>query len=271
MKKVTLFILLICTLKTAAQEIKFYGEAKPGSIIIGVGKDISAAWLDNKVLQVDKAAGAFVFGFDRDAEGKYKLKVKFKNKKIENYDYEFEAREYSEQSLHLANKFVTPPKKYRKQINAETAMMKSARAKMNNTKTAFYLSGFDYPVDSVHITGEFGNQRILNGKPKNIHNGIDFSAETGDSIYAISDGIVRLAGKKFYYNGNFVLLDHGQGLNSVYLHMSQLKVKNGDKVKKGDLLGLAGSTGRATGPHLHLGVQWFKKRIDPKNVLELKF
>ena len=111
--------------------------------------------------------------------------------------------------------------------------MKKARAKMQNVKTAYYSGGVVFPVDSVEITGDFGVKRILNGKPKNEHNGIDFSGEEGDSVYAISDGIVRLAAENFYYNGTFVLLDHGQGLSSVYLHLSKLHVKSGKKVKKG--------------------------------------
>ncbi|MFA7229162.1 MAG: M23 family metallopeptidase, partial [Melioribacteraceae bacterium] len=80
---------------------------------------------------------------------------------------------------------------------------------------------------------------------------------------------VRLSGKNFYYNGNFILLDHGQGLTSVYLHLSKLNAGDGQKIKKGEVIGLAGSTGRSTGPHLHLGVQWYKKRIDPQNLLNL--
>ena len=135
-----------------------------------------------------------------------------------------------------------------------------------------FLFGFCVSVKPEHKhTGVFGSQRILNGKPRNIHNGLDFGAETGDSIRAITDGIVRIAGDNFFYNGNFVLLDHGQGLSSVYLHMSKIIATNGQKVKKGEVIGLVGSTGRATGPHLHLGVQWYGKRIDPMCLFELKF
>ena len=147
--------------------------------------------------------------------------------------------------------------------------MKAARAKVGKMTNALYMSGFAYPVDSVNIKSVFGSQRILNGKKANIHNGLDFSAEVGDSIRAISDGIVRIAGKSFYYNGNFILLDHGQGLTSVYLHMSKIIAKDNQKIKKGEVIGLAGSTGRATGPHLHLGVQWYKKRIDPMSLFNL--
>lgn len=270
MNKFILITILFFSTTLFSQEIIFYGEAKPGGIVIGVGKNIVSAFLDQTKLQIDKS-GAFVFGFDRNAKGKVKLKVHFKNKKIEAYEYTLEPREYEEQRLTLAKKYVTPPRKESNRIKRENQLMKTARAKVGKVKDALFMAGFTYPVDSVDIRSTFGVQRILNGKPSNIHNGLDYGAEVGDSIYAISDGIVRIAGENFFYNGNFVLLDHGQGLTSVYLHMSRIIAKNGLKVKKGELIGLAGSTGRATGPHLHLGVQWYKKRIDPMSLLNLDF
>jgi murein DD-endopeptidase MepM/ murein hydrolase activator NlpD len=251
-----------------AQELQFFGEAKEGGIIVGIGKNITSAQLNGIKLQVGKS-GAFIFGFDRDAKGQFKLKVRFKNKKIETFEYTLEPLKYEEQSLTIAKKFVTPPRRELKKIKHEVQLMKAARAKVGKVTNALYMSGFAYPVDSVDIRSVFGSQRILNGKKANIHNGLDFSAEVGDSIRAISDGIVRIAGNNFYYNGNFVLLDHGQGLTSVYLHMSKLLAKENQKVKKGEVIGLAGSTGRATGPHLHLGVQWYNKRIDPMSLFNL--
>lgn len=253
---------------TYAQEITFSGEAKPAGIIIAKGENITSARLNKQKLLVDKD-GIFIFGFDSDAKGKFILRVKQKNQKEKIFTYVLEEKEYEKQALSIPKKFVNPPKRFLKQINRETAKMKNARAKIAGVKTAYYNEGFVLPVDSVRITAEFGGQRILNGKKKKDHNGIDFGGDEGDSVYAISDGIVRLAGEKFYYNGNFVLLDHGQGLSSVYLHLSKLHVKNNQNVKKGELIGEIGSTGRSTGPHLHLGIQWFKKRIDPANVLNL--
>lgn len=263
-------IILILTFTISAQEIKFYGEAKQGGIIIGEGKNVIGATLDKTKLQVDKN-GVFIFGFDRDAKGKFNLKVKFKDKKVENIEYNLEKKQFEEQKLQIANRYVTPPKKLRKKIQLEAQLMNSARAKVGKVKDAFFMEGFVYPVDSIDIRAAFGLQRILNGKPSNVHNGLDFSGVEGDSIRAITDGIVRIAGKNFFYNGNFILLDHGQGLTSVYLHMSKIIAKENQKVKKGEVIGLVGSTGRATGPHLHLGVQWYKKRIDPMSLLELKF
>ena len=270
MKNFLIFVFLISFTLARAQEINFYGEAKEGGIIIGVGKNISSVVLNKQKLLFDKS-GMFIFGFDRDAKGKQKLKVTFKNKKTKTFVYDLEKREYETQSLKLARKYVVAPKRELSRIRKEAAKMKAARAKTGKLRTAMYSSGFAYPLDSVKITSVFGSQRILNGRRANIHNGLDFSAEEGDSIRAISGGIVRIAGDNFFYNGNFVLLDHGQGLSSVYLHMSKLLVETGQKVKKGEVLGLIGTTGRSTGPHLHLGVQWYKKRIDPMSLFEMKF
>lgn len=271
MKKFFVLIFLFCFSAAHAQEINFYGEAKEGGVVIGEGKNISKITLNNQKILFDKPSGMFLIGFDRDAKGKQKLKVTFKNKKSKIFVYDLEKREYEIQRLKLARKYVVPPKRELRRIKEETAEMKSARAKFSKSGEAFYTSGFAYPLDSVNITSVFGSQRVLNGKKANIHNGLDFGADEGDSIRAIAGGEVRIAGEKFYYNGTFVLLDHGQGLSSVYLHMSKLLVETGQKVKKGEVLGLVGATGRATGPHLHLGVQWYKKRIDPMSLFEIKF
>ncbi|MDH7606094.1 MAG: M23 family metallopeptidase [Melioribacter sp.] len=267
-KKYIIFLLIFSS-RIYSQEIKFYGEPQAGGIIIGKGENVKAAWLNNKKLTVDKK-GIFVFGFDRDAKGKFILKVELKNGEISKYEYDIEKRLYEVQKLTVQKKYVTPPKKELSRIEKEAKIIKDAYSKIGILKSAMFSSGFVYPVDTIKITGVFGSQRILNRKLANIHNGVDFAANEGDSIYAISDGIVQLAEENFYFNGNFVLLNHGQGLSSIYLHLSKVFVKNGDKVKKGEVIGLAGSTGRSTGPHLHLGVKWYNKRIDPMSLLEIK-
>jgi murein DD-endopeptidase MepM/ murein hydrolase activator NlpD len=275
LRRVLFLLILFCSI-AFSQDIKFIGEAKPGSVMIGYGDKIVRASISqpNKTgskqnLLVSKN-GRFIFGFDGDAKGTFTLRIKQKGQKEKVFNYELVEKEHEKQELSLPPKYVNPPSRYSKKIARETLLMKKARTKMLGIKTPFYMSGFQYPVDSVEISGEFGVKRILNGKPKNEHNGLDFRGAEGDSVYAIADGIVRLAAEKFFFNGTFVLLDHGQGLSSVYLHLSKLYVKNGDKVKKGELIGEIGSTGRATGPHLHLGIQWFKKRIDPRNIFELQ-
>ena len=270
MKKKLFLLMISLTITLCAQEINFFGEAKQGGIIIGEGKNAVSVSLNNAKLQIDEN-GIFVFGFDRDAAGIFNLRVKFKNKKVKTFKYIVKKQKYDVQRLQVAKDFLNPPMKILEQIETEEQMMKEARAKVGIIKDALFMSGFENPLDSINIGAKFGVQRILNGKPSNVHNGLDFSAEAGDSIRAIADGVVRIAGENFFYNGTFVLLDHGQGLTSIYLHMSKIIVKDNQKVKKGEVIGLVGETGRATGPHLHLGVQWYKKRIDPMSLFELKF
>jgi len=270
MRIIFLLLLGYLSISINAQEIKFIGKAKQGGIIIGESKNAVSAILNDRKLQIDKN-GVFVFGFDRDAKGTFNLRVTFENKKVNTFKYSIKKQRYDVQKLRVANDFLNPPKKILEQIEIQEQMMKEARAKVGLVKDALFMNGFENPLDRIEIGATFGVQRILNGKPSNMHNGLDFRADEGDSIRAITDGIVRIAGENFFYNGTFVLLDHGQGLTSVYLHMSKLLVKNGQMVKKGEVIGLVGSTGRATGPHLHLGVQWYKKRIDPTSLLELKF
>ncbi len=270
MKNFVVLLTVCISISISAQEIKFLGEAKPGGIIIGTGDKIASAALNNTKLQIDKN-GIFVFGFDRDAAGTFNLSVKFKNKKVKTFNYIVKKQKYDVQRLRVAKDFLNPPTKILEQIETEEQMIKEARAKVGIIKDALFISGFENPLDSVNIRAAFGVQRILNGKPSNVHNGLDFSAEAGDSIRAIADGVVRIVGENFFYNGTFALLDHGQGLTSIYLHMSKLLVNNDQTVKKGEVIGLVGSTGRSTGPHLHLGVQWYKKRIDPMSLLGLIF
>lgn len=169
----------------------------------------------------------------------------------------------------MKSKYVSPPKEELDKIERESELIKNARSEIGRDNKAHYASGFVKPIRSSRQTGVFGSQRILNGIPKNFHNGLDFGAPTGSPVYAMTDGIVAIAEENFYYNGNFVLLDHGQGLNSFYLHLSKLDVSNGDYVTKGQKIGEVGSTGRSTGPHLHWGVQWYYDKIDPQIILDI--
>ena len=120
------------------------------------------------------------------------------------------------------------------------------------------------------ISGRFGNQRIYNGTPKSPHSGMDIAAGTGTPIRAPAGGTVTLAQQDFYLTGGTVMIDHGHGIGSNFLHLSRLDVKVGDVVKQGDVIGAVGSTGRSTGPHLHWGMSWFDIRIDPLLVLPTK-
>ncbi len=271
MKKLLVILFINISLITLhAQNLKLIGDAKPGSIVIGKADNIKSVFLDKKKLQVDEN-GYFIFGFDRDAKGTHILKIKYKNKKSETKKLVLPKRKYEIQRLRVSGNYVNPPRDVLNRIEDDAKEIKLARKKVGTIDTAFFSVGFITPVDSPRITSVFGSQRILNGVRKKPHNGVDYGADEGTPVYSISDGKVILAGEDFYYNGNFILIDHGQGLTSVYLHMNKLDVKSGDKVLKGQKIGEVGNTGRSTAPHLHLGIQWFNKRIDPLSAIEMIF
>ena len=121
---------------------------------------------------------------------------------------------------------------------------------------------FVWPAEGRH-SGRFGAQRVYQGVPGSYHTGADVAVPTGTPVRAPADGVVALAGGGFTLEGNLVILDHGMGLTSAFLHLSRIDVRAGERVRRGDPLGLSGATGRATGPHLHWGVTWRGRRLDP--------
>jgi murein DD-endopeptidase MepM/ murein hydrolase activator NlpD len=130
-----------------------------------------------------------------------------------------------------------------------------------------WSGGFTAPADAP-LSDVFGSQRIFNGKAQSPHLGLDFRVPAGTPVTAMNDGTVLLA-RPLYFEGNFVVLDHGQGLLTLYLHLSEFKVKEGEVVKRGDVIGLSGGTGRATGPHLHVAVRWQGIYLDPARLMQL--
>jgi murein DD-endopeptidase len=172
------------------------------------------------------------------------------------------------QSIKLDSKYTTPP------IDPETekfiAECKEAKTKAFESNLELMIQGgFVSPVSHEHITSPFFVRRDYNGKRGRPHGGVDFRGKVGDPIYAIQTGKVVLA-RPMYYEGNFTIIDHGGKIFSFYMHQSELLVKEGDRVQKGQLIGKIGSTGMSTGPHLHLGAKIYGKVIDPHSLLAFK-
>jgi murein DD-endopeptidase MepM/ murein hydrolase activator NlpD len=169
-------------------------------------------------------------------------------------------RDYPEQHVDgLAPAQVTPPESVRARIRADAAKVAAARA--TDTDRGEALDDFVWPAVGP-ITGVFGSRRVLNGTPRARHFGVDVAAGEGTEVVAVAGGIVRLA-DDLYFSGNTVVIDHGHGLSSSYLHLSQMSVAEGDEVAQGAPIGRIGATGRATGPHLDWRVNWFGARLDP--------
>jgi len=259
---------LFLTSQLFPQDVKFFGSPAPGNLMVGKVDSISSVLFDGKKIPFDK--NLFVFGFDRDDKGTHTVKVVLENGSSKTKKFTLKKGDFKIERINSKKKqFSSPPKKELARIERERNEMRKARRAIGNIDSAMFASGFIRPVKGGRVTGVFGSQRILNGKPKSPHDGFDIAAPKGTPVYAMADGIVILAGNNFYYNGNFILIDHGLNLSSIYLHLNKMFVKNGDRVKKGEKIGEIGTTGRSTGPHLHWSVRWMKKRINPVSVLEL--
>jgi murein DD-endopeptidase MepM/ murein hydrolase activator NlpD len=168
--------------------------------------------------------------------------------------------------LSVEGKFTEPTPKQQREI-AEAQEVK--KQFLNTVTPEREWSGpFTAPAEAA-ISDVFGSERIFNGKTSSPHLGLDFRVPTGTTVAAMNDGTVLLA-RPLYFEGNFIVIDHGQGLLTLYLHLSEFKVKEGDRVKRGEEIGLSGGTGRATGPHLHAAVRWQGTYLDPTILMRLK-
>ncbi|MFZ0420044.1 MAG: M23 family metallopeptidase [Candidatus Sulfotelmatobacter sp.] len=168
--------------------------------------------------------------------------------------------------LSVEGKFTQPTPEQQQQIADAQEVKKDYLNRI--TPVREWSGTFTAPADAA-ISDVFGSQRIFNGKTSSPHLGLDFRVPTGTPVTAMNDGTVLLA-RPLYFEGNFVVIDHGQGLLTLYLHLSEFKVKEGDQVKRGQEIGLSGGTGRATGPHLHVAVRWQGTYLDPARLLRLR-
>ena len=168
-------------------------------------------------------------------------------------------------ALRVPMKFVEPDAKARARIKREQAIKADVFSRI--TPKRVFDSLFAPPVN-VETSEGYGVERVFNGKRQSVHLGLDYRAPTGTSVVAVAAGRVTLA-RDFFYEGRFVAIDHGYGLMTLYLHLSRIDVAEGDEVTAGQMLGLSGSSGRATGPHLHLAVRWQSLYLDPVTLLAL--
>ncbi len=235
------------------------GPLEQGSLVVGTAKGATAS-VDGDAVRVS-SEGVFAFGLAFDRTRSALVVAKFADGQIETREIVPVVRKYDIQHVDgLPQKFVTPPAEVLERIKRENAMV--AEVRKRDTAAVDFAAPFDWPAKGI-LSGTFGSQRIDNGTPMAPHFGVDIAAPEGTPIHAPADGIVSLAEPDFYLTGGTTLLDHGHGVSTTYIHQSALKVKVGDPVKRGDLIGLVGMKGRATGPHLHWAMNWFQVRLDP--------
>ena len=246
-----------------ANAVEFNGKFIQGHFILGKTSPDSLIKIDDKKVKVSKE-GFFVFGLDRDRKFDVTISVtnSNSNKKIIKKVLK---RKYKIQRIDgLDEKKVTPPEEVYSRIKKENN--KIGKARSINSDLDFFKNKFIMPVDGI-ISGVYGSQRILNGKPKWPHYGIDIAAKQGTEIKASGSGIVTMSESDLYYTGGTIIMDHGHGISTIYSHLEKLMVKVGDKIEQGEIIGTVGSTGRSTGPHLDFRVNWFQTRLDPMSIM----
>ena len=240
------------------------GEFTQGGLIRGKTLADSRITLDDKVIRTTPD-GHFAFGFGRDASLTSTITITPPSGKMLSRTLKIQPRDYKLQKVNgVPQKTVTPPKSVLGRIKKETQLVKTAR-KTNSDATDF-LSTFQWPLIGP-ITGVYGSQRVYNGTPKRPHYGLDIAAPVGTVVRAPTDVTVTLAHQNMYYSGGTLIMDHGYGISSTFIHLDEVLVKVGDKIKKGDVVAKVGSKGRSTGPHLDWRINWFGVRLDPALIM----
>lgn len=249
------------------QRIVFPAAASQGALVFGKVPGGSIVRYAGRVLR-PTPYGTVVFGIGRDESGPVRVDVQRPDGLSESASITVTPRDWPIERIDgVPPATVNPPPAIAERIEREQAMVVAARERDDDR--ADFVQSFVWPVQG-RISGRFGNQRVYNGSPKSPHSGMDIAVPQGTPVLAPAAGIVTFANADLYLTGGTVLLDHGHGVSSNFLHLSRIDVKVGDRVEQGQVIGAVGATGRATGPHLHWGMNWFDVRIDPLLVLERK-
>ena len=255
-------LLLVSSSFATATEVVLEGKLTQGSLLRGQVPAGAQVWFNDSPLKV-ASDGRFVFGIGRDAELTHRLTVAFAGSKT-SIPLVFSRREYDIQSITgVAQKYVEPPASVSARIANDNRIVRQAR-----TVVSDYSAIFATPVRPAEgrISGVFGSQRIFNGQPRNPHFGLDIAAPVGAKVIAAWDGKVLLA-EDLYFSGLTLIIDHGHGVTSTYMHLNRFAVKVGDEVRQGQHIADVGATGRVTGPHLDWRINWLQERLDPQLLL----
>ena len=241
--------------------IELQGEPVQGGLIIGRAPAGSEIELDGEPL-LHAAEGYFLIGFGRDETASRRLVVHGPGGWTEVRELKPEPREFDIQRIDgLPPSQVTPDPESLARIRREASQVRKARQHLDDRID--FADGFVWPVHGP-ITGVYGSQRILNGKPRSPHWGVDLAAPTGTPVVAPAAGVVTLAHPGMYFSGGTLMLDHGLGLSSAFLHLDEILVEPGQRVARGELIARVGATGRVTGAHLDWRMNLGGTRVDPQ-------
>jgi len=249
----------------AAEDIalSFKGTFMQGALVTARTVPGASVTVDDRPARVSPE-GWFLIGIGRDDAGPVTIRIVAPDGGNRTETLAVQSRVYDVQRIDgLPDKKVTPPPDVLERIRREAAMAAEARTR-DDARTDF-LAGFIWPLDGP-ITGVYGSQRILNGEPRRPHFGVDVAAPVGTPVKAPADAVVTLVHPDMYYSGGTLIMDHGHGLSSTFIHLSRILVTEGQRVRQGDIVAEVGATGRATGPHLDWRINLFDTRLDPELV-----
>lgn len=247
------------------ERVVFPASVPQGALVFGKVPPGSQVRYRERLLRAT-GYGTVALGVGRDETGPLKVDVTLPSGRMEPVSIAVTPRDWPVEHVNgVPPKTVNPPPEIAARIQREQALVTAARER-DDERTDFALP-FQWPVQG-RISGRFGNARVYNGQPGAGHSGMDIAAPDGTPVKAPAGGVVTFASPDLYLTGGTVLLDHGHGVSSNFLHLSRIDVRVGDRIEPGQVIGAVGATGRATGPHLHWGMNWFDTRIDPLLVLE---
>ncbi len=265
MLKSLLVSALIVSTSFSAIALELKGHLTQGGLVTGQLDNAKSVSLNGKSLKLADN-GLFVFGFGRDAKPVHTLSWVDKTGKGHSQDLVITLRDYDiDKITGVAKKYVSPPKAVSERISREAIAVRKARAV--NSDLEYFLQPVLRPAKG-RISGVYGSQRYFNGEPRRPHFGLDIANKTGSPVYAPISGTVVFAEPDLYYSGGTLILDHGHGVTSTYIHLSKLDVKVGQKIEQGTKVAEIGATGRVTGPHLDWRFNWQGERLDPALLMQ---
>ena len=246
-------------------DVRFPAQVQQGSLVVGKVPAGSRVRFRDRDLRVS-GYGTVVLGIGRDETGPVQLDVTRPDGSSQSTAIAITPRDWPVERVNgVPPATVNPPPAIAERIRREQAQVTEARQRDDDRVD--FGNGFIRPVEG-RISGRFGRARSYNGQPGSPHSGMDIAAPTGTPVKAPAAGIVTFAAPDLYLTGGTLLLDHGHGVSSNFLHLSRIDAKVGDRIEQGQVIGAVGATGRATGPHLHWGMNWLDVRVDPQLALE---
>ena len=243
-----------------ADQVRFRGQWIQGGLVLASAPPNADITLDGQSV-AQAPSGDFILGFGRDAPASQNLKIQWKGETYER-TFDIQKKDWKIQRIEgISKKIMSPSKANQTRASQEAVLVREARTHLDLDRLD-YLMGFEWPLIG-RITGDFGRQRFYNGKPGRPHYGVDIAGPNGANVKAPAPGVVTLVHENMFYSGGTLIIDHGLGLSSTFIHLSRIDVEEGDTIQASQVVAGVGSTGRSTGPHLDWRINWLKKRLDP--------